>query len=608
MFCSECGTKQAPVEKKCTNCGAVLVEGAKFCMNCGTPVAAAAASPSPETPKAPKESQMQKKEAADFEVSRPDENTLSYNIKGIPFNMKLIKGGMVGNTEVSDFYIGETVVTQALWQTVMGDNPSKDNSDLQYPVTNITKQLANTFLIRLKKITGEEFALPTSSQFKYVALKGCEQLGEDDFKETTWGDSNTKMHPVCSMMPTPLGLYDLSEWRQLVIGQLPDGDLYRFNPPDECEDGVAGRLKSFEEVNFIESRPQYTTLRIVMNIPVSDEVEKVKRQQEDSARHQYEEGLLRFRICRNNKYGFMDRNGREVIPCKYDDAEDFSEGLVRVQKGGKYGFIDQTGKEVVPYKYDKANDFSEGLARVEKNKKYGFIDRTGKEVIACKYDEAEDFHDGLACVGMAREWKWGIPLNVEWAFIDKTGKKVLSCKYDYVWGFSEGLARVEKDKKIGFIDKTGAVVIPCKYDKAGRFSDGLALVKKDRKFGFIDNAGKEVVPCKYSDAEDFSEGLARVNNGGKYGLIDQTGKEVVPCKYDDAMDFHEGLACVAKDGKFGYLDKAGKVVIPCRYDYDEDDDVEDYAGDFHNGLALIELEDETFYIDKKGNTVYAFED
>ena len=50
------------------------------------------------------------------------------------------------------------------------------------------------------------------------------------------------------------------------------------------------------------------------------------------------------------------------------------------------------------------------------------------------------------------------------------------------------------------------------------------------------------------------------------------------------------------------------MVIPCRYDYDEDDDVEDYAGDFHNGLALIELEDETFYIDKKGNIVYAFED
>ena len=51
--------------------------------------------------------------------------------------------------------------------------------------------------------------------------------------------------------------------------------------------------------------------------------------------------------------------------CLYDDIGDFSEGLARVCREGKYGFVDKTGREVVSCQYDDAGDFSEGLARVE---------------------------------------------------------------------------------------------------------------------------------------------------------------------------------------------------------------------------------------------------
>ncbi len=123
LFCSECGTRQEPAEKKCKNCGTVLTAGAKFCMNCGTPVdASPAPAPVPE-------SRPQVQVSPDFEVSQPDENTLTFNILGVPFNMKFIQGGMMGNVQISDFYFGETVVTQALWQTVTGSNPAKDISD-----------------------------------------------------------------------------------------------------------------------------------------------------------------------------------------------------------------------------------------------------------------------------------------------------------------------------------------------------------------------------------------------------------------------------------------------------------------------------------------------
>ena len=588
LFCSECGTKQEPMEKKCPNCGGVIIDGAKFCMNCGTPVGGTAQVPA---------AQPQKQNTTDFEIAQPDESTLSIDIKGISFNMKLIKGGMLGNNEVGDFYFGETVVTQALWQTVMGNNPSEDNSDLQYPVTDFTIAQAKVFLVRLKKITGSSFDIPSGTQFKYAALKGCENMKKSEFDEMRWDDD--EYHPVCGMMPNHFGLYDLCDFPQIVRDSVPKNNTYyRFNPIYR-EGEYDAVLTSMDNVEFekYNADKDSSTLRLVMNIPVDPEEEKVKSAKEARCA---EDADLLFLVRRNDKYGFIVKTGKIVIPCKYEYADDFSEGLARVKINKKYGFIDKTGEEVIPCKYEYADDFSEGLARVEINKKYGFIDKTGKVVIPCNYDDVNNFSEGLAVVRK----------DGEYGFIDKTGKVVIPWATGFAHDFSDGLAIYDKGEKhveLVFIDKTGKEVFPYK-DNAHDFSEGLARVEINKKYGFIDKTSKIVIPCEYEYADDFSEGLAVVRKDGECGFIDKTGKVVIPCKYDDAVGFREGLARVAKNGKFGYIDKTGKVVIPCKYDYDEDDYLEDFGGDFHNGLAHIEVEGETFFIDKTGNTVYVFED
>ena len=66
---------------------------------------------------------------------------------------------------------------------------------------------------------------------------------------------------------------------------------------------------------------------------------------------------------------------------RYDFAGDFSEGFAEVKLNGKYGFIDKTGREVIPCKYEAAGEFSEGLAAVKLNGKYGFIDKKGKPLL-----------------------------------------------------------------------------------------------------------------------------------------------------------------------------------------------------------------------------------
>ena len=66
---------------------------------------------------------------------------------------------------------------------------------------------------------------------------------------------------------------------------------------------------------------------------------------------------------------------------RYDFAGVFSEGFAAVKLNGKYGFIDKTGREVIPCKYDYTFKFSEGFAAVELNGKYGFIDKKGKPLL-----------------------------------------------------------------------------------------------------------------------------------------------------------------------------------------------------------------------------------
>lgn len=315
------------------------------------------------------------------------------------------------------------------------------------------------------------------------------------------------------------------------------------------------------------------------------------------------------------KVGLIDTTGKEIVPCiKYNSIGHFSEGLatVVVKEGryvdGMYGFIDTTGREIVPCKYSSASSFSEGRAAVmNQNGKWGFIDKTGKEVIPCKYDSVADFHNGLAAVQVHNASG-----SILYGFINAAGQEVIPCQYyDYdYYGFTGTLAAVQnKEGKWGFIDKSGKEVIPFQYSDADGFSEGCAAVRDENgNWGVIDNTGKMLVPFKYDyHISSYTEGLAITVMGdgfdNSYGLIDSNGNELVPCKYYQMRNFSDGLAAVAVGGylnsKCGFIDTTGKEVIPCQYAS---------VGNFSNGFAAAEdLNGKWGIIDKTGKEVVPFQ-
>ena len=112
----------------------------------------------------------------------------------------------------------------------------------------------------------------------------------------------------------------------------------------------------------------------------------------------------------NGKYGYIDRNKKNIIKPKFDYTDNFYEGLAGVEINGKYGFIDKNGEIVIKPQFDNAGLFSEGLAPVELKGKWGFVDKSGKFAINPQFDEIDYFKP------------IGIQINGKWGTIDENGK------------------------------------------------------------------------------------------------------------------------------------------------------------------------------------------
>ena len=127
--------------------------------------------------------------------------------------------------QLDSFEIGKYEVTQALWQAVMGENPSKFEGCAECPVEMVSWDDVQTFLAKLNALTGQQYRLPTEAEWEYAARGGrhsrdYEYAGSNDAGAVGWyGDnSGDKTHPVGRKRANELGLHDMSgnveEWVQ----------------------------------------------------------------------------------------------------------------------------------------------------------------------------------------------------------------------------------------------------------------------------------------------------------------------------------------------------------------------------------------------------------
>ncbi|TXH73743.1 MAG: hypothetical protein E6Q88_05010 [Lysobacteraceae bacterium] len=128
-------------------------------------------------------------------------------------------------TLTQGLWLAETPCTQALWQAVMGRNPShfKQGKDAPLrPVENVSWDDVQSFLHKLTQMlpAGCEAVLPTESQWEYACRAGTQteywwgdapdqaKANFDMEGERSWDDKEGTT-PVNRYPPNPLGLFDM---------------------------------------------------------------------------------------------------------------------------------------------------------------------------------------------------------------------------------------------------------------------------------------------------------------------------------------------------------------------------------------------------------------
>ncbi len=168
---------------------------------------------------------------------------ITFNVNGVSFEMKRVKAGTfrMGATPemenpnddekpvhqvtlTNNYYMGKYEVTQALWEAVMGNNPSGFKDD-NLPVEFVSWNDCQEFIGKLNRLTGKNFRLPTEAEWEYAARggnksQGYQYSGSNNLPDVAWyyENSGNKTHPVGTKQPNELGIYDMSgnvlEWCQ----------------------------------------------------------------------------------------------------------------------------------------------------------------------------------------------------------------------------------------------------------------------------------------------------------------------------------------------------------------------------------------------------------
>ena len=180
---------------------------------------------------------------------------------------------------VAPFYLGKYPVTQAQWQVMMGNNPSRFEG-ANRPVEQIRWIDVERFIQRLNELVEAHsraplrFKLPSEAEWEYACRAGAETIWpfgddpsflsahawfdghsdgwSDEYNDGRWFDGNCdgETHPVGEKLPNAFGLYDMlgnvseycaDDWHNTYDDAPADGSVWKI-PASE-----SARLREFSD-------------------------------------------------------------------------------------------------------------------------------------------------------------------------------------------------------------------------------------------------------------------------------------------------------------------------------------------------------------------------
>ncbi|MCC5920721.1 MAG: WG repeat-containing protein [Cyclobacteriaceae bacterium] len=207
-------------------------------------------------------------------------------------------------------------------------------------------------------------------------------------------------------------------------------------------------------------------------------------------------------ISRNKLYQLKKKNGDFAIyktkegvwenQFIYDSIGNFQNGFFPVKKNNRWGFIDDQGRLRVSNQYDKLGTMSEGLVPFQLNGKWGAINYRDGIKLQPQFESVGTYINGLAIV--KKEGKFGIT--------DKEGTLVVQPKYDNIRYFSDNRFLIYQGDNIGITNARGTIEIFPRYSeiKSAGF-DFLIVRNSEGIYGLANRNGRNIVPFKYQSIQ-----------------------------------------------------------------------------------------------------------
>lgn len=314
----------------------------------------------------------------------------------------------------------------------------------------------------------------------------------------------------------------------------------------------------------------------------------------------FERNEATFKVVLNNKYGFIDANGTEIITPFTAELTNFKSGFATYVQQDKYGYnvfgiikIDGTFVTEAKYVLLVPRDKLGYLFTTENQ--VGLVGFDGKETLV--YNE-KDLTEAIA----------DRVIRIDQAIICKQENCLPEGNFNApLLKFEEGLAftfkKIGDCYKFGFMNKNFKTVIKPKYDWVENFKNGFALVSDQEKWGVINTNGKQVIPCNYSSVKQASENRFIVALDKKYGVVDAKNKIIIPIKYNPIFALQDNLYAIHDDKKWGVINEDEKLILPFEFDGITAGIATKYEREISlpTGMIRQRLFARSYYFDKAGN-------
>jgi hypothetical protein len=210
-----------------------------------------------------------------------------------------------------------------------------------------------------------------------------------------------------------------------------------------------------------------------------------------------------IKVRKGQFQALVKTNGHFVTELKYTAFGDYHYGKAKIRVDSLYGFVDRQGVEVIPPKFYSVSSFYRDTTVYRMhNSKVGFINGSGIKIFEGDYEILKYPH--LDCAAARKNDKWGL--------ISLQGEMLIPFEHDdYVREF-EGVIAFKKNNKWAIFNNIGERKTEFEFDsilifgskesktggywkiKENKYNQPIALVTKEEQKGVININGDLIIP------------------------------------------------------------------------------------------------------------------